>query len=354
MTMMKAVVKQGSGYGEIDLEERPIPEIDDFDILVRVKAAGLCGSDVNSYRGRKTTAQPGTILGHEFSGEIAKVGSKVTRWKIGDRVVSDNTGYVCGVCSACASGEFLLCEKRKGIGSAMDGGFADYVKIPGEVLSVFPNALMKIPDNVSYEEAAILDPYANAYNSIIQQGHMMPGDIILITGAGPLALACIDIARVAGSSRIIVLVRSSTAQMNREAAIKLGATDILEADKDDYVQFVKDITDGEGIPIAVDTAGANSMFKPIVELLQKGGKFVKIGYDWNPLPESLVEMTHRNIYLIGHFGYNPISWLKVLALLKAEKLHPGYAITEEVPLDKFHYAVQKVLDRKAIKMVFKF
>lgn len=352
MDVMNVICKQGDGFGKVGLETRPIPAIGENDVLVKIKAAGLCGSDVNTYRGRKTTVQPGTVLGHEFSGDVVQVGANVRRWKIGDRIVSDNTGSVCGTCYACSRGDYLMCEKRKGIGSAYDGGFASYVRIPGEALLPFPNALMKIPDNVSYEEAAILDPYANAYNALIQQGGMTPGDIVLVAGAGPLALACIDVARVAGASKIINLVRSSTSELHRSASSELGADILLESDKIDFAQYVLDLTGGEGIPIVADAAGPNAFFAPFVRLLRKGGKLLKIGYDWDPLEESMVPMTHRNISVIGHMGYNPTAWKQVFALLEAGLLHPSVSISRVMPLTEFHQAMQLALERKVIKVVF--
>lgn len=352
MENMMAVVRQGLGYGEVGMEERPVPDIGEYDVLLRVKAAGLCGSDVNTYRGLESPVKPGTILGHEFAGEVAKVGSRVTRWKAGDRVVSDNTGSACGTCYACSRGDFLMCEHRKSIGGLMDGGFAPYIRLSGDILNLFPNSLLHIPDSVSYEEAAILDPYANAYNAIIQQGGLTLGDSLLITGAGSMALACIDIARAAGAIHIITLVRSTTGQIFRDAVKRMGATAILESDEDDYVGYVKDMTGGEGLPIMVNTAGSNSLFAPAMELIRKGGKLVQIGFDPEPLQESMVRMIRRGIAVIGHLGYNSTAWKQVLALLEAGRIHPRACISEIVPLSEFHDAMEKAVHREIIKAVF--
>ena len=139
---MKAVVKYGYGAGETELRDVPIPEIGDDDLLIEVKAAGVCGSDIAFDNGQHAAIlNPPVILGHEFSGVVAKVGKNVTRWKIGQRVVSDNTGEVCGECYACNTSDFLSCPERKGIGYGMDGGFTNYVKILGKTLARVPTSL---------------------------------------------------------------------------------------------------------------------------------------------------------------------------------------------------------------------
>lgn len=350
---MKSIIRTGMGYGAWGIAEKPIPKPGKDDVLIKVRAAGLCGSDMNIYSGKNTSALVGVTIGHEFSGEVIETGSDVTRFKVGDRVVSDNTGTVCGVCHACSEGNYLMCHERKGLGFQLDGGFAEYVLIPGDGLRTFPNCLMKIPDNVSFEAAAILDPYANAFNALIQQGKMVPGDIVLVAGAGPLALSAIEMARIAGASLIICLVRSSTSSEARDVAKKYGANVVLESDKDDYVSYVLNKTDNEGIPIVIDAAGSNSLYDSFIALLRRGGRLVKVGYDFGPLSSSLVAATVKNISIVGHMGYNPVSWKQILALLDAGMINPDLQISEIMSLEDYQSAVDLVLLRKVIKVVFR-
>lgn len=116
--------------------------------------------------------------GHEFAGEIVEVGEKVTDWKVGQRVVSDNSAHVCGVCPACEQGDFLCCESKVNLGldnNTWGGGFSKYCKVPGEILRIHKHAIWEIPENVKYEEAAVLDPICNSYKAIAQQSHLLPG-----------------------------------------------------------------------------------------------------------------------------------------------------------------------------------
>ena len=199
---MKAVVKYGFGRGETEIREVPVPVIGDDDILVEVKAAGVCGTDIGfDDGGHENLLRPPVILGHEFSGVVSKTGRNVTDWKPGDRVVSDNTGKVCGKCYACGTANYLVCPERLGLGYGMDGGFAKYVKIHGDTLKVFPQSLMAIPENISFEEAAILDPCCNGYKAVVQEGSIMPGDFGAVFGAGPLGLYSVQCLKAAGASR---------------------------------------------------------------------------------------------------------------------------------------------------------
>ena len=194
---MLALVKYGKGPKETELRDVPVPEIGEDDLLIEVKAAGICGSDIAYDNGdHPDHLNCPVVLGHEFSGVVSKIGANVKDWKVGDRVVSDNTGYVCGKCFACTTGQYLSCPDRKGLGYGMDGGFTDYVKITGSLLSKNPNTLFRIPEGVSFDEAAILDPICNAYKAIVQESRIMPGEDIVVFGVGPLGLFSIQIAKV--------------------------------------------------------------------------------------------------------------------------------------------------------------
>jgi len=167
---MKALVKYGFGKGETEIRDVPIPEISDDDLLIEVKAAGICGSDLAfDDGGHENLLNPPVILGHEFSGVISKIGKNIKDWKIGDRVVSENTGYICGKCYSCSIADYLSCPDRLGIGYGMDGGFTNFVKINGSILKRMPTCLFGIPETISFKEAAILDPCCNAYKAVVQE-----------------------------------------------------------------------------------------------------------------------------------------------------------------------------------------
>lgn len=349
---MLALVKYGKGPGETELRDIPVPEIGDNDILLEVMAAGICGSDLAYDAGlHPNQLNCPVVLGHEFSGRIAKVGRNVKDFQVGERIVSDNTGYVCGHCFACATGDYLMCPERLGLGYGTDGGFTDYVKLSGDLLARDPNSLFRIPDNVSYEEAALLDPAANPYKAIVQESHIMPGEDIVIFGVGPIGLSAIQIARIMGCGEIISVGRSGN-DMRFCLAKKLGATRIIESDKEDAVERVREITKGRMAALVVDCAGANSLMNLAVDLVRMGGEIVHVGYDAKPFGYSLDHLLERGVSIKGHFGYDYRSCSNCLHLMELGKLDMKSLITHYIGLKDWKTGFELMRKKKAVKVVF--
>ena len=188
---MHALKRFGTAFGGYKMiENYPEPECGPEDIIVQIKAAAICGADMKHWgvdTGYDDTNCPPdqqqSVRGHEFAGEIVKVGELVKDWHVGQRVVSDNSAYVCGKCPACERGDFLCCENKINLGldwNTWGGGFSKYCKIPGEILRIHKHAIWEIPENVKYEEAAVLDPICNAYKAVAQQSSLMPGQDVVV------------------------------------------------------------------------------------------------------------------------------------------------------------------------------
>lgn len=348
---MKAIVKYGYGKYETEVRDVPIPEIGDYDVLMEVKAAGVCGSDIAfDNGGHENLLNPPVTLGHEFSGVVAKVGKNVTEWKAGDRVVSDNTGKVCGKCYACGVADYLSCPERLGLGYGMDGGFAKFVRIPGETLKVFPNSLMKIPEELSFEEAAILDPCCNAYMAVVQESRFMPGDFGVVFGVGALGQFSIQALRAAGAAKIIAVGLAADKE-RFQLAKQNGATDIVIADETDVVKAVDEITNGEKAALVVDCAGVAVVLRQSIEVARTAGEIVKIGYDEKPVGFSLDPLIDKAVSLKGHFGYTWLSWRNVMNLVVAGKIDLKTMISHRMKLSQFREAFDLVRQKKAIKIV---
>jgi threonine dehydrogenase-like Zn-dependent dehydrogenase len=319
--------------------------------LIEVKAAGVCGSDVLYADGLlQSVLKPPVVLGHEFSGIIVKKGKNITKWEIGDRVVSDNTGYVCGECYACNTSEFLMCPHRLGLGYSMDGGFAKYVKILGHTLSVFPGSLMKIPDGMSFEEAAILDPACNGYKAVVQEAKLIPGENIAIFGIGPLGQNCIKAAKVAGAAKIIAICRRKN-QQRINIAKQNGATHVIVTDEQDSVNAVLELTNKEGVDVTCDCAGSPNVNTQSVKITKTGGRVIKVGYDNACFNENIDMFVHKAIMLKGHFGYNWISWKNVINLYTENKWALSDLITHKLPLSEFATALELMRSKKAMKII---
>lgn len=351
---MKAVLKKDYGPMELEYTDIPKPEVGEYDVLIKVKAAAICGSDLSlMYKTVTGKEVPYPIvIGHEFAGEVCEVGSKVTRWKIGDRAVSDNTGYVCGVCHACGSGEYLFCAHRKGMGNDMDGGFAEYVKIPGDALMAFPNCLHQIPDNISYEEASMMDPLCNGYKAVIQEGEVLPGQNVVVFGCGAMGLFSMKAAELGSAAKIIVVGMAEDKEVRFPLAKKLGATDFVIADEEkDAAAKVKEIAGPEGVAVVIDAAGAPVVLQQAIDITRNGGKIIKIGYSSKPLGFSLDTMALKGITLIGHMGYDSASWKNCLALLEKGNIDMKAVISHRLPLSKWEEGMELVKNRQATKVI---
>ena len=351
MSTMKALIKTDRGPDNLELQDWPLPTIGDDDILLEVKAAGICGSDIRMKKlGNSENLRPPVVVGHEFAGIIKAVGKNVTDFLVGERIVSDNSGDLCGKCEQCARGNYTMCYHRIGMGSGMDGGFAKYVKIPGHLLSVNPNSLYRIPDNVSYDEASCLDPICNAYKAVVQESSLMPGQDVVIFGLGTIGLLAVQIARVMGAAKIIGVGRSYNKQ-RFSVANKFGATHLICSDREDVVGRIREITDGEMVPVIIDCAGKNEILESALSILSKGGEFVKIGYDDKPVGVSLDRYVNKGIQIKGHFAYDYVSWKNCIKLLEMGKIDVKPIITHKLKLSEWKEGFRIVEEREGIKVL---
>lgn len=348
---MKALVKSARGPGHMALVDWPVPDAGDDDVILEVKAVGICGSDIRTRRlGNSENLRPPVVMGHEFAGVVAAVGKNVKDHYVGERIVSDNSGDLCGKCEQCARGNYLMCEHRIGMGCGMDGGYARYVRIPGHLLSVDPQTLFRIPESISFEEAACLDPVCNAYKAVVQESSLMPGQDIIIFGLGTIGLLAVQIAKIMGAARIIAVNRSNNAQRFAIAAA-FGATHLICSSQEDIVERVKEITNSEMVPVIIDAAGKNEILALALHLLNKGGEFIKIGYDNEPMDVSLDRYVNKGIRIQGHFAYDYTSWKNCLRLMELGKLDVRPIITHRLPLSAWEEGFELTEARKAVKVI---
>ncbi|RAS85588.1 zinc-binding dehydrogenase [Priestia endophytica] len=351
---MIGLVRYGKEIGGFQFEENlPKPEVGDEDILIEVRAAGICGADLKHYGVENGATENKRIAGHEFSGVIVETGRDVVDWHIGDRVVSENTGYVCGKCHACSIGNFLVCPEKRSLGLSpgMDGGFTKYVKIPGEVLRVYKNALFRIPDNVSFEEAACLDPMSNAYMALAQRSQLLPGENVVIFGAGTLGLFSVQIAKSMGAANIILVASSRNKAVRFKVAEKLGVTHFITYDEEDVVERVRDIAGVHGIPVIVDCAGSPQALKQSLEIIRTNGQIIRVGMSFEPLEFSINDLSMNANSLIGHMAYNTTSLKNSLYMLERGMIDAKSLITHRLPLTSWKEGFEKMLSREAIKVI---
>ena len=252
--------------GKLVIDEVPVKEPGDHDVVIKIRYCGVCGTDVHIFGGEKGSAEvhPPVILGHELSGDVDRVGKGVTRFKKGDRVSADPNSY-CGKCYFCANGKKHLCTDMKGLGTAVDGGFAEYVTVPEE--TVYP-----IAEGVSYEAAAMTEPISCCLHGF-DMTEVRMGDTVMIVGTGNIGLIMVQLARHAGADKIIAVEPNP---VRREKAIHLGADFGIDPMKDDTAKILAEhgIVNVDKV---IDCAGRTSTAEYAVEFAGRGATVMLFG-----------------------------------------------------------------------------
>ena len=286
---MKALLL--SEYKKLEIAELPVPEPGPGEILVRVAACGICGSDVHGYDGSSGRRIPPIVMGHEAAGVVARAGAAVDIFREGDHVTFDSTIY-CGECVFCRRGEVNLCDDRQVLGVSCGdyrraGAFAEFVVVPARIV-------YRLPDNLSFAEAALLEAVSVALHAV-SLVPIAPDSSALVVGAGTIGLLIQQALRAAGCSRIFVADIDETRLKLSE---KLGATAVLRSGPD-LIKNVLALTDGVGVDVVVEAAGFTSAIQSAIDCVKKGGSVILVG---NVTPEvtiPLQKVVSRQIRLQG-------------------------------------------------------
>lgn len=351
---MKALARYGKEFGGYRLIDVPEPEVGEEDILVRVGAATICGADMKHFRVDNGSDEFNSIRGHEFAGEIVKVGAKVTDWRVGQRVVSDNTGRVCGTCPACERADFLVCENKTNIGldnNRWGGGFTKYVIIPGEILRIHRHAIWEIPDDLPFEQAAAIEPLCNSYKSIAEQPHLKPGQDVVIMGAGPLGLYAVQVAKLMGAVNIVLVGLEADAATRFGVATKLGATHVVNASTEDVIARCQEICGKDNLGLVIECSGANVALEQAIKMVRPNAEIVRAGMGFQPLNFSINRITEWNIALLGHMAYDSTTWRNVLRLVNHKMIDVDSMITHRFGLSEWEKGFEAMAAKDAIKVV---
>jgi L-iditol 2-dehydrogenase len=287
---MKALVLKQ--YRHFEFGEFPDPQINETEVLIRVKACGICGSDVHGMDGSTGRRQPPIVMGHEAAGVIATCGSRVTEWKPGDRVTFDSTVY-CGSCWFCRRGEINLCEQRRVLGVSCDdyrqhGAFAGYVAVPAHILYA-------LPEEVSYEQAAMVEALSIAVHAVGRSG-LRVNDSAVVVGTGMIGLLVIQVLRAAGCGLLAAVdIDDAKLQMARQ----FGADRIFKADTPNLFVQLKELTAGRGMDLAFEVVGISESLQTALASLRKGGTALLVGNLKPRVDLPLQSVVTRQISLIG-------------------------------------------------------
>ena len=344
--VMSGVVHYALEPLAVELRETPVPAIGEEDVLLRVGAVGVCGSDVHQYHNSQSwPVRVPIVLGHEFCGTVAEVGARVKGFREGDRVVSETAANICGECLYCRIGKYNLCPRRSGFGSGTHGAMANYVCVPARCLH-------HIPDVLLFERAALTEPCCVAYNAVAVKSSIRPGDTVLVIGPGPIGLLCAEMARIAGAGTLIVAGTKQDAS-RLDVARALGATQTVDIQSMNIVDYMRGIGDGLGADLVIDAAGASAAMKAALEIVRPGGQITKVGWGPQPLNFSLDPLVQKAVRLQGSFSHTFENWEKVVAMLSAGQINLGPVISQVAALDHWKECFDGMYTGKYVKAVLR-
>jgi threonine 3-dehydrogenase len=328
-TTMKALRKMQAARG-LSLETAAVPAIGPADVLVRVKTASICGTDLHIYgwdRWSQGRIKPPVTLGHEFCGVVERVGEEVRAVQPGD-FVSAEMHVNCGHCHQCRLGEAHICQNLRIIGIDQDGAFAEFVKIPA-------SNIWKLDPAIPEHYGAILDPLGNAVHTAL--AGPIAGQTVLVTGCGPIGLMSIAVAKACGSSTVFA---TETNENRRAMAKKMGADIVLNPAAEDAVAKILAETNGTGVDALLEMSGNPMAIQQGFKALRAGGRASLLGIPTENVPLDLVnDVIFKGATVQGIYGRRMYgTWVQMTALLKAGRLNLEPLFGERAPLEKFEGA----------------
>lgn len=337
---MRALVKAERAPG-LTMMKLPVPEPGPNDVLIRIHKSAICGTDMHIWNwdawAQKTIPVP-MHVGHEYVGVIEKVGSAVTGYKGGERVTGEGH-IVCGHCRNCRAGKRHLCPNTVGVGVNRPGSFAEYLCLPAE--NVFP-----LPAEVPDDVASIFDPYGNAAHTALSFD--LVGEDVLITGAGPIGIMAVAIAKKAGARHVVI---TDVNEYRLDLATKLGATRAVNVAKQDLKAVMKELGMTEGFDVGLEMSGNAGAFRGMIDSMVNGGKIALLGIFGEDAAIDWGKVIFKGLFLKGIYGREMYeTWYKMAAMIQSG-LDLGPVITHRFPIERFQEGFEAMNSGKSGKVV---
>jgi L-iditol 2-dehydrogenase len=308
---------------EQKLLDVPAPAIDRPDgVLLKVKAVGVCGSDLHGYTGQSGRRVPPLIMGHEVTAEVVEVGEAVQNLLPGSRVAIQPVEF-CGVCPQCLAGRRNVCEKRRLMGMNVPGAYAEYVTWPA-------SNLFQLPETLSYEDGALAEPLSVVVHAV-SLAHIRPYDTALVVGAGPIGLLTLAVLRLTGLSQIAV---SDASDARLEVARALGAQITINPTRQNPRQVVNEFTNGGGVDLAFEAVGISATAQQSLEVTRNNGTVVWIGNNQRLIEVDMQAIVTRELRVIGSYGMTDQDFQRSLRMLADEQIPTGQLINRRASLDE--------------------
>ncbi|BDU73092.1 L-threonine 3-dehydrogenase [Mesoterricola silvestris] len=337
---MRALVKSRREPG-LWMEDVPMPETGPNDVLIRIHKSAICGTDMHIWNwdawSQKTIPVP-MHVGHEYVGIIEKVGDEVEGYKVGDRV-SGEGHIVCGHCRNCRAGKRHLCPNTRGVGVNRPGSFAEYLSLPA-------TNLFKVPDGISDDLASIFDPYGNAAHTALSFD--MVGEDVLITGAGPIGIMAVAIAKHVGARNVVI---TDVNPYRLDLARRMGATRAVDVSREKLADVEKELGMTEGFDVGMEMSGNASAFRGMIDSMANGGRIAMLGILGEDVAVDWGKVIFKGLFLKGIYGREMFeTWYKMAAMIQGG-LDISPIITHHFPIEDFRQGFEVMGSGKSGKVI---
>jgi len=345
---LKAIVFHGKD--NIQIENIDVPNIGENEVLMRVRAASICGTDLRiiSYGHFKIPEGETRILGHEIAGEIVAVGPRVKNLEVGTRIsVAPNIG--CGICNDCVGGNTNLCQNYEALGITFNGAFAEYVRIPYQFIE--QGNIFCLPDSITYEEASLAEPLSTIINGS-EACKIKPADIVLIIGAGPIGILHVMFAKLRGAQKVIV---SEMINERREQVKKFGADFVIDPSKDDVRSVLMELSYGRGPDVIIVAAPSAKAQESSLDLIARGGRINFFGglmKGQETINFNSNSVHYKQVYVTGTTGSNIMQYRRAMELIISRRINISSLISAKYSLDQAHEAFRRASSKKDLKILF--
>ncbi|NND08557.1 MAG: alcohol dehydrogenase catalytic domain-containing protein [Saprospiraceae bacterium] len=340
---MQALVKYEQGPGNVRLQDMPEPVCQDNQVLLEVDACGICGTDLHVYHDTFKNYPP-VILGHEFVGKVVELGAQIKNISKGDTFsVLGATAITCGSCSYCVKGEFMFCKNRRGMGHGVHGAFAP-------LAVARPDQLYAVPDKVSLKEAALVEPLAAAVHAVVDVARFKLGDTILVSGPGPIGILCVKL--LLRQSLKVLVAGTSQDQMRLDMAKRFGAARVIMVDQEDLQQVIAEETNGEGVDLALETAGAEASVVSCLDALRPMGHYVQVGHFGKFLHLPWDHVAFKQLRIDGSVGYTRETWTQTMKIIE-QGFVASDIVTHELSLSDWKEGFELNEKKEAVKVILR-
>ena len=341
---MQALMKTQKGVGFLELREMPEPTPGLGEVLIEVKASGICGTDVHILHD-KFPYWPPVILGHEFSGVIVEAGPDVKYYKVGERVVGEPHTQACGHCYLCRTGNVQICPMKRSPGWGIHGSLTKFLKMPERLLH-------RIPDHMSYDLAALVEPTANTVHDVVERAKVVAGDFVVVLGPGPIGLLAAMTARAAGARHVVIVGAPADEEIRLRKAREIGFETVLNLAVSNPQEVVMDLTGGIGADLVIEASGAPPAIASTVDLIRKKGRICVIGMTGkDSIPFPWDKAAFKVCDIIFNLSTSYTSWDRTIHLIAGGMIPAGELITHRLPLREWQHGFDEIEAQRALKVL---